>query len=407
MFVVFSLILQRTVLGFTANFMPMIQSTYKSNIPGQSEQRIKATSGLKLSSDKEEVSSITFDKSDSSIFDSLLSLRRTFSQASAEGFGTKARNVAKTMSVGDVIVPLCRNLAQRQILANRGIYPGVEYKVCSLRIDDVQFSSMVDVPMFEKGNAIAQVKPAYKLRKHLERKDWPVEVNPVKDVPLWLSKTTYEAGTLVGTLGLSLSYLILAGIVAFFVRFAYVPSPSMQPSLTPGDVVLVTRTIWPLQPSVGDVVLFDPPSELYNAIQASGIIQENGRASLPEKGQQFLKRVVAKEGEYVGVKNSEPFVNLSMKNGNEGIPPKQRFRVDIIGPYAQPDVFPSDSWNRSPTQLGKNTYFVAGDNGFRSVDSRVWGALDGKYILGSARWVIWPLEHFGPIKEGQIFTIEK
>jgi signal peptidase I len=181
----------------------------------------------------------------------------------------------------------------------------------------------------------------------------------------------------------------------------------MQPSLTPGDVVLVTRTIWPLQPSVGDVVLFDPPSELYNAIQASGIIQENGRASLPEKGQQFLKRVVAKEGEYVGVKNSEPFVNLSMKNGNEGIPPKQRFRVDIIGPYAQPDVFPNDSWNRSPTQLGKNTYFVAGDNGFRSVDSRVWGALDGKYILGSARWVIWPLEHFGPIKEGQIFIIEK
>jgi signal peptidase I len=407
MFVVFSLILQRTVLGFTANFLPMIQSTYKRNIPGQSEQRIKATSGLKLSSDKEEVSSITFDKSDSSIFDSLLSLRRTFSQASAEGFGTKARNVAKTMSVGDVIVPLCGNLAQRQILANRGIYPGVEYKVCSLRIDDVQFSSMVDVPMFDKGNVVAQVKPAYKLRKHLERKDWPVEVNPVNDVPLWLSKTTYEAGTLVGTLGLSFSYLILAAIVAFFVRFAYVPSPSMQPSLTPGDVVLVTRTIWPLQPSVGDVVLFDPPSELYNAIQASGIIQENGRASLPEKGQQFLKRVVAKEGEYVGVKNSEPFVNLSMKNGNEGIPPKQRFRVDIIGPYAQPDVFPNDSWNRSPTQLGKNTYFVAGDNGFRSVDSRVWGALDGKYILGSARWVIWPLEHFGPIKEGQIFIIEK
>jgi signal peptidase I len=407
MFVVFSLILQRTVLGFTANFLPMIQSTYKSNIPGQSEQRIKVTSGLKLSSDKEEVSSITFDKSDSSIFDSLLSLRRTFSQASAEGFGTKARNVAKTMSVGDVIVPLCGNLAQRQILANRGIYPGVEYKVCSLRIDDVQFSSMVDVPMFDKGNVVAQVKPAYKLRKHLERKDWPVEVNPVNDVPLWLSKTTYEAGTLVGTLGLSFSYLILAAIVAFFVRFAYVPSPSMQPSLTPGDVVLVTRTIWPLQPSVGDVVLFDPPSELYNSIQASGIIQENVRASLPEKGQQFLKRVVAKEGEYVGVKNSEPFVNLSMKNGNEDIPPKQRFRVDIIGPYAQPDVFPSDSWNRSPTQLGKNTYFVAGDNGFRSVDSRVWGALDGKYILGSARWVIWPLEHFGPIKEGQIFIIEK
>lgn len=402
------------VSGF-ANFLKIqskLRSTVTSNtLPaGQNdEQLIKSRVAVQMSSDKEEVPSINFEQAKASIFDSLLSLRQTFSQASAEGFGTKARNVAKTMSVGDVIVPLCGNLAQRQILANRGIYPGVEYKVCSLRVDNVQFSSMLDVPVVDRVNVVAQMKPTYKLRNHLERKDWPVEVNPVEDVPLWLSKTTYEAGTLVGTLGLSFSYLFLASIVAFFLRFAYVPSPSMQPSLNPGDVVLVTRTIWPFQPSIGDVVLFDPPTELNNAIKASGIMQENSRASLPEKGQQFLKRVVAKEGEYVGVKNSEPYVNLSMKNNrNEGeIPPKQRFRVDIVGQYAQPDVFPGDSWNRLPEQLGMNKYFVAGDNGFRSVDSRVWGPLDGKYILGSARWVVWPLDHFGPIKEGQIYTIEK
>jgi signal peptidase I, bacterial type len=402
-----SLLFRWTVLGFST-----VLQINSSAIPSyqQRKQGFKRIQAIHMASDKEEVSPINLpEPPNSSLFDSLLSLRRTFSQASAEGFGTKARNVAKTMSVGDVIVPLCGNLSQRQILANRGIYPGVEYKVCSLRVDNVPFSSMQDVPISGKGDVIAQIKPAYKLRKHLERKDWPVEVNPLKDVPLWLSKTTYEAGTLVGTLGLSVSYLVLAGIVAFFVRFAYVPSPSMQPSLNPGDVVLVTRTVWPFQPSIGDVVLFDPPVEFKNTIEASGIMQqENSRAALPGKGQQFLKRVVAKEGEYVGVKNSEPFVNLSMKNGNDvGIPPKQRFRVDIVGPYVQPDVFPVDCWNRSPEQLGKNKYFVAGDNGYRSVDSRVWGPLDGKYILGSARLVVWPLDHFGPVKEGQIFTIEK
>ena len=148
---------------------------------------------------------VSFETSNLSIFDSMFSLRKSFSQASTEGFGTKARNVAKSMSVGDVVVPLCANLAQRQILANRGIYAGVEYKVCSLRVDNEDFDSTEEISVDDRINVIAKMKPAYKLRKNLERSDWPVEVNPFTDVPLWLSKVTYEAGTLVGTLGLSLS----------------------------------------------------------------------------------------------------------------------------------------------------------------------------------------------------------
>ena len=64
-------------------------------------------------------------ESSPSIFDGILTFRQKFSQASAEGFGTKARNVANTMSIGDIVVPICGNLALRQILANRGIYAGV------------------------------------------------------------------------------------------------------------------------------------------------------------------------------------------------------------------------------------------------------------------------------------------
>ena len=346
------------------------------------------------------------DNSKSSLFDGMLSFKKKFSQASAEGFGTKAKNVAKTMSVGDLVVPLCGNLAMRQILANNGVYAGVEYEICSLEIDSTEFNSMNDVPVDMQENVIAKIKPAYKLRDYLERSDWPVEVNPLQNVPLWLSKTTYEAGTMLGTLGLSLTYLSMAAIIAFFVRFTYVPSPSMQPALNPGNVVIVTRTIWPLKTSVGDVILFDPPPELNNVVKNSVFAQENG-AVLPTKGQQFLKRAIAKEGEYVGVKNSEPYVDLTANEGvrQEGSPKK--FRVDIVGPYSQPAAFSESSWNRSPEKLGKNQWFAAGDNGYRSVDSRVWGPLDGKYIFGSARWVCWPLQDFGPIKDGQIFDIEK
>ncbi len=324
------------------------------------------------------------------------------------------------MSIGDIVVPLCGNLAQRQILANRGIYPGVEYEICSLTTGNgVDVETMEGMDAKSKNDVTARIKPAYKLRDYLERTDWPVEVNPTQDVPLWLSKTTYEAGTMVGTLGLSLTYLSIAAVIAFFVRFAYVPSPSMQPALNPGDVVLVTRSIniWPFQPRVGDVVLFDPPSELNNVVAASAGAMENG-AMLPNKGDQFLKRVVATEGEYVGVKNSEPYVDLSLsssatakRSSNDEDPiiqgGKKKFRVDIIGPYAQPVMFSETSWDRAPEKLHRNEIFVAGDNGFRSVDSRVWGPLKSKYVFGTGKFVVWPLQDFGPIKGGQIFDIEK
>lgn len=307
------------------------------------------------------------------------------------------------------------------MLANRGIYAGVEYEVCELKTsihDDDNtndngeggggeiITTMEGLSSATQNGVTAKMKPAYKLRDYLERSDWPVEVKPVEDVPLWLSKTTYEAGTMLGTLGLSFTYLSIAAIVAFFVRFVYVPSPSMQPALNPGDVVIVTRTIWPLKPAVGSVILFDPPSEqLSRMISASVVAQESG-ASLPNKGEQFLKRVVATGGEQVGVKNSNPYVELALPSSNDGLS-LRRFRVDVVGPYAQPSAFSESSWNRSPEPLGRNKYFVSGDNGFRSVDSRVWGSLDRKNIFGEARWVVWPIADFGPIKEGQISNIEK
>ena len=334
----------------------------------------------------------------------MLKFRKNFSIAASEGFGTKARNVASTMSVGDIVVPLCGNLAMRQILANQGIYPGVEYKVCTLQVNGRDIETIAGLSNKDRMDVVATMKPAYKLRDYLERSDWPVSVKPLEDVPLWLSKATYEAGTMVGTLGLSLTYLSVAAFLAFFVRFTFVPSESMIPTLNPGDVTIVTRTIpiGPLKPNVGDVILFDPPSQL-NTMIANMNVKDDEILYKPQQGEQFLKRVVATPGEVVGVKNAQPFVAL--KDLNDG---KRQFRVDIVGPYSRPDVFPVSSWDRpAEVPLGRREYFVAGDNGFRSVDSRVWGPLQEKYIFGKAQWIIWPLEDFGPIQSGQISTVSK
>lgn len=337
------------------------------------------------------------EQTQQNIFNTLRSNIRT---AAKDGFGTRARNVAATMQIDDIVVPLCSDLQRRQSLAERGVYPGVEYKICDI-IDNEQ----------QVGDRSVSIRPAYPLREYLERSDWPVTVK-VDDVPLWLAKATYEAGTAVGTLILAATYLSIAALFASFIRIAVVPSQSMEPALQPGDVVLVTRSVLP--PRNGDVVFFNPPKELDEAIANSKV----GRAAAAEnvqvvstKGKQFLKRVVGSPGDRVGVRDSNPFVLLECKGDD------CTYRVDRTGAYSRPDVFGDESWNRiTPTintnlredadRLGKGEYFVAGDNGFRSVDSRVWGPLKQKYLFGTAQWVIFPANHFGPIQPGP-FVIEK
>ena len=326
-------------------------------------------------------------------------LRSNLKTAADEGFGTRARNVADTMTVDDIVVPLCSNLEKRQSLAQCGVYPGVEYKI------------MCDIENVQQTGRSVSIRPAYPLRDYLERTDWPITIE-VDDVPLWLAKTTYEAGTALGTLILAGTYLSVAALLASFIRIVVVPSESMEPALQPGDVCFVTRSILP--PRNGDVVFFNPPAELHEAISNSKV----GKAAAAEgvqiastKGKQFLKRVVGVPGDRVGVYNSNPYVLLECREDD------CTYRVDRTGEYSRPDVFADESWNRiSPTintniheetdRLDRGEYFVAGDNGFRSVDSRVWGPLKQKYLFGTVQWVIFPANHFGAIQPGP-FVIEK
>lgn len=329
----------------------------------------------------------------------------SFQSAADEGFGTKAKNAANTCAVGDIIVPLCSNLAQRQILANRGIYPGVEYKVIELSVgddDETKVETVKGLP--SPAQAQALIRPAYPLREHLERSDWPVSVQ-LDEVPLWLSRSTYIAGNALGTAALSSFFLVVAAFFSFFLRIVSVPTPSMLPSLSPGNVVLVTRSIpiGPFKPHVGDVVFFDAPKELESTVSSLNL--GDGSEIASTKGRQFLKRVVAVPGEKVGVKRSEPYVEMG-SSGNQG---GMQYRFDVIGPYSKPEIFADSSWDRPPATLSRNEqeYFVAGDNGYRSVDSRVWGPLKGKYIVGTAKLRIWPLKEFGAIPPGPIQEIVK
>lgn len=131
-----------------------------------------------------------------------------------------------------------------------------------------------------------------------------------------------------------------------------IPSSSMSPTLEPGDQILVARYgIFPLpaEPRRGDVVVFRSP----------------------HADEEFLvKRIVALPGDHVEIRRGTVRVN--------GEP--------LTEPYL-PGPPPAESfW---PEVLPEHHYFVLGDHRTQSIDSRNWGPLDGRLVVGRAWLVFW------------------
>jgi signal peptidase I len=168
--------------------------------------------------------------------------------------------------------------------------------------------------------------------------------------------------------------IVVAFILAMFIRIFFVqafkiPTGSMRPTLLEGDAILVNKFIYgpriPFtdlrlpairQPKRGDVIVF--------------IYPEN-----PKKD--FIKRLVAKEGETVEIKNGTIYIN-----GQPLLEPifSQRFYYNKgeLAREGEKIVVPKDS------------FFVLGDNSGSSQDSRYWGFVPKKNILGEAMIIYWP-----------------
>ncbi len=150
---------------------------------------------------------------------------------------------------------------------------------------------------------------------------------------------------------------IAGGLVALvlFARFALVkpyeiPSNSMEPTLIPGDRVLVNKFSYRLwAPNRGDVVVFQYPKD-------------------PDRV--FIKRVIGLEGEKVEIKDSKVLINGQPMNE----------------PYLKEGLFPP-----FPAQvIPQGQILVLGDNRNKSKDSRDWGLLPKQYLLGKAFYIYWP-----------------
>src|SRR6266498_6038139 len=143
-------------------------------------------------------------------------------------------------------------------------------------------------------------------------------------------------------------------IVTFGFQVARVDGLSMAPTLEDHDRLIVNKLVYELgDPRPGDIVM------LYYPVN-------------PEK--MFVKRVIAKEGDTVRIVDGHVYVN----------------DIPLRDEYVPAEFRSHDDWGPQVVQQGY--YFVMGDHRNNSSDSRHWGPVPKKYIVGKVKVRWWPLQ---------------
>lgn len=166
--------------------------------------------------------------------------------------------------------------------------------------------------------------------------------------------------------------ILIAIVLALFIRTFVVqafkiPSGSMENTLLIGDHILVNKFIYGVKlpfagttlipidnPKQGDIVVFKFPED-------------------PSKD--FIKRVVAVAGDVVQERNKEVFVNGKLY--------KDKYAI-----HTDPHIIPQRD-DFGPVKVPPHCIFVMGDNRDNSYDSRFWGFVNLKAVLGKAFIIYW------------------
>jgi len=194
------------------------------------------------------------------------------------------------------------------------------------------------------------------------------------------AKSIFE---LVATVAIAIALALL--IQAFIVKPYRIPSGSMEPTLHINQRVLANRLID--HPSIGDIVVFHPPA---GAEQGDGVCQDNnegfghaqacGVPTPAESSSTFIKRVVAGPGDRISIVNGHVIRN--------GVPEKDSYIMPCDGGSASCS-FPK------PIVVPPGDYFMMGDNRGESDDSRFWGPVPDKWVIGIAFFTYWPPDRIG------------
>lgn len=147
--------------------------------------------------------------------------------------------------------------------------------------------------------------------------------------------------------------VLLAALIRIFILAPfYIPSGSMIPTLLEGDRIIVSKITYRIkEPQRGDIVVFKYPRDT---------------------SRDYVKRLIGLGGETVALKNSRLYINGQLMP-EKYLPAGLRFN------------------DYGPVRVPEGHYLMLGDNRNVSEDSRYWGPLPEKYIIGKALLIYWPL----------------
>lgn len=175
-----------------------------------------------------------------------------------------------------------------------------------------------------------------------------------------------------------IAVLLALLIRAFVVQAFKIPSGSMIPTFEVGDRIFVNKFVYGAripftnirlpalaQPKRGDIIVFVSPET-------------------PKKD--FVKRLIAVGGERVEIRYGGIYI--------DGKPAEDEASINSVTYYNRGDY----GKEGEPAEVPNDSYYVLGDNSASSRDSRYWGFVPKKNVIGKAILIYWPLNRIRILK---------
>jgi signal peptidase I len=153
--------------------------------------------------------------------------------------------------------------------------------------------------------------------------------------------------------------LLATGARAYAVQSFSIPTPSMTPTLIPGDRIIVDKLSGPIHR--GDIIVFH------------NVLADLGGPPI------LVKRVVGLPGEEISGSGDRVYIDGKL----------------LAEPWLprQTGICSGTSKLITPTKISAGHYYVMGDCRGDSDDSRYWGTVPGSYVIGKVDAIIWRNGH--------------